>query len=188
MGAQQSTPSAPTIVPPATGNTAVPVSACPVKHDTTAPAPAAAAPVSACPVKHDGAAAASVSACPVSHKSADSGSACPVRQKPSATTAAKDCGCEKKADATPATPAAEECPVQTKTKYQNPKVYNVYSQEIDPKNMMPTTANQQPAPGQNVTLPVDREASSIPKGGTESTWQYPSPQMVSPCHLFILSE
>lgn len=46
--------------------------------------------------------------------------------------------------------------------------------------MMPTTANQQLAPGQNVALPVDRESSSIPKGGTDSTWQYPSPQMVRP--------
>jgi cytochrome c heme-lyase len=42
---------------------------------------------------------------------------------------------------------------------------------------MPATANQQPAPGQMVQLPTDREASSIPKGGTESTWLYPSPQM-----------
>jgi cytochrome c heme-lyase len=46
---------------------------------------------------------------------------------------------------------------------------------------MPSTANQQPAPGQEVSLSVDRQASTIPKGGTDSTWVYPSPQMVSGC-------
>ena len=42
---------------------------------------------------------------------------------------------------------------------------------------MPATANQQPAPGQRVPLETKRVQSTIPKGGTESTWQYPSPQM-----------
>jgi cytochrome c heme-lyase len=100
-----------------------------------------------------------------------------VKQKGASTSAAtksNDCGCEKKTEGSAA--KTEECPVQTK-KYQNPKVYNVYSQEIDPKNMMPSTANQQQAPGQTVDLPVERVSSSIPKGGTDSTWQYPSPQM-----------
>lgn len=55
-------------------------------------------------------------------------------------------------------------------------VYNVYSQEIDPTNMMPP-ANQEPAPGQQVPLSKERVVSNIPKGGTEGTWLYPSPQM-----------
>jgi len=55
-------------------------------------------------------------------------------------------------------------------------VYNVYSQEIDPNNMMPAP-NQSPAPGQSEPLPIERVKSSIPKGGTEGTWLYPSPQM-----------
>ena len=55
-------------------------------------------------------------------------------------------------------------------------VYNVYSQEIDPKNNMPA-ANQTPAPGQVTVLPTERVKSSIPKGGTEGHWLYPSPQM-----------
>ena len=38
-------------------------------------------------------------------------------------------------------------------------------------------ANQQPSVGQLKPLSVDREPSTIPKGGTESTWTYPSPQM-----------
>lgn len=56
-------------------------------------------------------------------------------------------------------------------------VYNVYAQPIDPTNQMPVTANQLPAPGQQKPLDTVRVNSTIPKGGTEGTWQYPSPQM-----------
>lgn len=87
------------------------------------------------------------------------------------------------------------CPVN----YKNPAVYNVYGQRIndpnnpmpkgalasitgldvlDPKNNMPLEPNQLPCPGQRKPLSIDRASSTIPKGGTESTWQYPSPQMV----------
>lgn len=55
----------------------------------------------------------------------------------------------------------------------------VYNQKIDPTNQMPATANQIPAPDQSVDLSKERVSSSIPKGGTDSTWLYPSPQMVS---------
>lgn len=55
-------------------------------------------------------------------------------------------------------------------------VYNVYSQEINPANMMPSLA-QKPAPGQTKPLSTHRVQSSIPKGGTEKeTWLFPSPQ------------
>ena len=53
----------------------------------------------------------------------------------------------------------------------------MYAQPIDPTNQMPATANQQQAPGQTQPLSVSRVQSTIPKGGTDSTWQYPSPQM-----------
>lgn len=56
-------------------------------------------------------------------------------------------------------------------------VYNVYAQPIDPTNQMPATANQKPSPGQSTDLSTNRVQSSISKGGTESTWLYPSPQM-----------
>ena len=61
------------------------------------------------------------------------------------------------------------------SRYTGP-VYNVYSQEIDPNNMMPAP-NQAPAPGQSVPLPVERVKSTIPKGGVDGNWLYPSPQM-----------
>ena len=43
---------------------------------------------------------------------------------------------------------------------------------------MPLEPNQLPCPGQRKPLPTERVPSSIPKGGTESTWVFPSPQMV----------
>jgi cytochrome c heme-lyase len=87
------------------------------------------------------------------------------------------------------------CPVPAQ--YRNPAIYNVYGQRIDgnqqnctnplvklqgsdlldPKNNMPLEPNQQPCPGQRVPLSTDRLQSNIPKGGTDSTWLYPSPQM-----------
>ena len=57
------------------------------------------------------------------------------------------------------------------------QAYNVYSQPIDPTNQMPAVANQLPAPGQTENLSTERVQSTIPKGGTEGTWTYPSPQM-----------
>lgn len=82
------------------------------------------------------------------------------------------------------------CPVQGRVRCN--VIYNVYNQRIDmasmegqtgqtsvldPRNNMPVAANQQPYPGQRVLLPTDRAKSTIPKGGTQSTWVYPSPQM-----------
>lgn len=84
------------------------------------------------------------------------------------------------------------CPVKEgkgTAKYINPHKYDVYSRRIsecggnstsepiDPANQMPANPSQQPAPGQRRPLSTDRVQSTIPKGGTESTWTYPSPQM-----------
>ena len=93
--------------------------------------------------------------------------------------------------------AAGECPVPAEFRqkiYKNPSVYNVYNERIndpgvapptsatatglvDPRNNMPLEPNQQPCPGQRKLLSTDRMASNIPKGGTDTTWVYPSPQM-----------
>jgi cytochrome c heme-lyase len=88
---------------------------------------------------------------------------------------------------------ASNCPVPEEVRRP---VYNVYNQRIDdsggasssapaaegspmmdPKNNMPLVPNQQPFPGQRKLLSTARQDSTIPKGGTESTWTYPSPQM-----------
>lgn len=60
---------------------------------------------------------------------------------------------------------------------QQGPVYNVYSQEINPDNKMPQSPNQQPAPGQKQPLSTQRQKSTIPKGGDNDTWTYPSEQM-----------
>ena len=69
------------------------------------------------------------------------------------------------------------CPIEGKDTYRHPHVYNVYSQRIDPTNHMPSNPNQKPHRDQNVPLSTHRVNSSIPKGGVDSTWTYPSPQM-----------
>lgn len=92
--------------------------------------------------------------------------------------------------------SSSRCPVPEG--YRNPAIYNVYGQRIndpaspacpsplaalqgsdllDPKNNMPLEANQQPCPGQRKPLSTERMQSNIPKGGTDTTWLYPSPQM-----------
>jgi cytochrome c heme-lyase len=68
-------------------------------------------------------------------------------------------------------------PKSAPTKPDAPAVYNVYNERIDPNNMMPATANQAPWPGQKEPISVHREQSQIPKGGTDTTWLFPSPQM-----------
>eukprot|EP00276_Gloeochaete_wittrockiana_P009469 CAMPEP_0184664380 /NCGR_PEP_ID=MMETSP0308-20130426/52500_1 /TAXON_ID=38269 /ORGANISM="Gloeochaete witrockiana, Strain SAG 46.84" /LENGTH=240 /DNA_ID=CAMNT_0027107737 /DNA_START=132 /DNA_END=851 /DNA_ORIENTATION=+ len=71
------------------------------------------------------------------------------------------------------------CPAEpVGSKYKNPLVYNVYGEVIDPRNQMPASyaAQQKPLPGQRLPLPTSRIQSSIRKGGTESTWLYPSEQ------------
>lgn len=62
-------------------------------------------------------------------------------------------------------------------------IYNVYSERIDggraavdARNNMPNLS-QLPSAGQRQLLTTEREVSTIPKGGTEATWVYPSPQM-----------
>ena len=70
------------------------------------------------------------------------------------------------------------CPVKHDRKPVKGKVYNVYSQEIDPTNQMPANPNNSALYNdQKFPLPQERVASTIPKGGTDETWKYPSPQM-----------
>ena len=85
---------------------------------------------------------------------------------------------------------ASSCPVPESQR--STAVYNVYNQRIDsgstastsspssdmdPRNNMPREANQQPCAGQRQLISTARLVSNIPKGGTQGTWVYPSPQM-----------
>ena len=73
----------------------------------------------------------------------------------------------------PEAAAGDGCPV----KHKNGSVYNVYGVKLDPSNMMPTTAQQLPVPGQAAPMQTNRVVSGIAKGGTEGSWVYPSEQM-----------
>ena len=63
--------------------------------------------------------------------------------------------------------------------------YDVYSRPLrmDPTNNMPipnaqtTARNNLPSSQQQGSLPTERVKSTIPKGGSDETWVYPSPQM-----------
>lgn len=71
------------------------------------------------------------------------------------------------------------CPVQhsSGSATSETEIYNVYGQRIDPTNMMPYNPNQEPRDEQRYPLPQERVQSTIPKGGTDGTWLYPSEQM-----------
>lgn len=56
-------------------------------------------------------------------------------------------------------------------------LYYPFPQQINPANRMPKHPSQQPAPGQKEPLSTHRQQSSIPKGGVQETWLYPSSQM-----------
>lgn len=120
---------------------------------------------------------------------APSSSSCPVKTLlPNGGSA----GGSGSAAPAPASDSSSACPVKEENrskvaKYLHPHKYNVYSQRIDtadtagggldPTNNMPANPNQRPAPGQEKALSTARVPSTIPKGGDESTWTYPSPQM-----------
>ena len=68
--------------------------------------------------------------------------------------------------------------VRQQPQEQEQAVYNVYSERIDPRNRVPIGTNRPGiSPQQSVPLSTGRVTSTIPKGGTDATWTYPSPQM-----------
>lgn len=50
--------------------------------------------------------------------------------------------------------------------------------KMNPLNYMFSSLSQERAANQTVDLGVDREVSSIPRGDSESNWEYPSPQQM----------
>lgn len=72
---------------------------------------------------------------------------------------------------------ASQCPINGGAGCDSAALDNS-SDVLDPSNMMPPP-NQQPSPGQPFPLPINRQVSSIPRGGTgkDENWVYPSQQM-----------
>ena len=83
-------------------------------------------------------------------------------------------GTEAPAASTAQPPAG--CPMHSDNAKRGP-AFNVYGEVINPDNNMPSNPNQLPAPGQAKALPTARQSSTIPKGGADGTWSYPSEQM-----------
>jgi hypothetical protein len=127
--------------------------------------------------------------CPISGKKVEAGvvvvpppvTECPVKHTKQPTEQLSNSASCPVQHAPPSSPSSSSQPQQSAcpVKYKNKQAYNVYSQPIDPTNQMPVTANQLPAPGQEEAIDTTRVSSTIPKGGTNETWTYPSPQMVS---------
>ncbi|CCH61701.1 hypothetical protein TBLA_0F01590 [Henningerozyma blattae CBS 6284] len=49
---------------------------------------------------------------------------------------------------------------------------------LDPLNHLPKDLSLSELPGQSIDLPKERSISSIPKGNTNTLWEYPSPQQM----------
>ena len=49
---------------------------------------------------------------------------------------------------------------------------------LNPLNYMPSTISQSRSTNQKIALPTSRTTSSIPRGDTETNWEYPSPQQM----------
>ena len=50
--------------------------------------------------------------------------------------------------------------------------------KLNPLNYMPSNISQSRSPNQKIALPTSRTTSSIPRGDTETNWEYPSPQQM----------
>lgn len=101
---------------------------------------------------------------------------CPVQHEVNIVQPQESSGCPVKHDKPKSADVlGGGCPINHEK--PNSEVYNVYSQRIDPTNMMPYNPNQEPRDEQRFPLPQTRVQSTIPKGGTEGTWLYPSEQM-----------
>lgn len=72
---------------------------------------------------------------------------------------------------------ASQCPISAGSGCDSAAI-DKGADALDPANMMPPP-NQQPSPGQPFPLPINRQMSTIPRGGTgkEENWVYPSQQM-----------
>ncbi|TVY86877.1 Cytochrome c heme lyase [Lachnellula willkommii] len=90
------------------------------------------------------------------------------------------CPMHKSNDAKPPTPPEESACPYTPTdvsKTSDTKPPSKYS-KYNPLNYMFSDISQERAENQTVTLPTEREPSTIPRGTGEGNWEYPSPQQM----------
>ncbi|KAK3710828.1 holocytochrome c synthase [Vermiconidia calcicola] len=71
-----------------------------------------------------------------------------------------------------------ECPYQPPPTSESQPTPS-YISKLNPLNYMPSNiSNERQAPQQNFNLPLEREASTIPRGDGTGNWEYPSPQQM----------
>jgi cytochrome c heme-lyase len=77
-------------------------------------------------------------------------------------------------------PAETACPYTPTDKPLAPESSSTSStySKYNPLNYMFSDLSQAPAPSQTVSLPTEREPSTIPKGSGDGNWEYPSPQQM----------
>ena len=71
---------------------------------------------------------------------------------------------------------AASCPIAA-PKNASPNTSSALSR-LNPLNYMPSTLSQERASQQTRALPTSRTTSSIPRGDTNTNWEYPSPQQM----------
>lgn len=80
----------------------------------------------------------------------------------------------------PSPPAESACPYKPGDDSQSnsqPKKSSTFS-KLNPLNYMFPDLSQERAANQKISLPTEREPSSIPKGTGDGNWEYPSPQQM----------
>ncbi len=72
------------------------------------------------------------------------------------------------------------CPVphNSRSESPGPATHPTTFSRLNPLNYMFRDLSQAPAPHQPAPLPIEREASTIPKGSGDGNWEYPSPQQM----------
>ena len=76
-------------------------------------------------------------------------------------------------------PSSGSCPVNPPNTPLPPSTSRApIVSKLNPLNYMPSNIPQTRAENQTVDLPIQREVSSIPRGDSESNWEYPSPQQM----------
>lgn len=118
------------------------------------------------------------SKCPVDHRKLGEGGGAAALAR--AAAAAGEAGRQAAATATSSVRSSTAASGATAASTPPQPVYDVYGNQLDPRNLMPTSPNQTPSPGQGAPLSTDRERSSIPKvsdPNSPDVWVYPSQQM-----------
>ncbi|KAK0846740.1 holocytochrome c synthase [Friedmanniomyces endolithicus] len=79
----------------------------------------------------------------------------------------------------PANTPASACPYTPPPSTAETTATPSYISKLKPLNYMPSSiANTREASHQTISLPLERETSTIPRGDGPGTWEYPSPQQM----------